>query len=45
MATTGTNTERKLPKNRKITTTTISRVSPRVWITSWMAFSMYLVES
>ena len=40
MATTGTSTERSEPRKRKITTTTMSRVSSRVCTTSSMAFWM-----
>src|SRR5439155_63017 len=40
IATIGTNTERKDPRNRKITTTTISSVSSKVFTTSWMASLM-----
>jgi hypothetical protein len=45
IATTGTSTERKLPRKRKITITTINSVSRRVWVTSEIASSMYLVAS
>ena len=40
MATTGTSTERSEPRNRKITTMTISIVSLSVFRTSSIAFSM-----
>ena len=45
MATSGTSTERSEPRNRKMTMATISSVSVRVFSTSWMASSMYLVAS
>ena len=45
MATTGTITERIDPRNRKMTTTTISSVSVSVVSTSSMASCMYSVES
>ena len=45
MATTGMSTERNEPRNRKMTTTTISSVSISVLSTSWMASWMYSVES
>ena len=45
MATMGTSTERNEPRNRKMTTTTMSTVSNSVCSTSWMALSMYFVES
>ena len=40
IATTGIRTERKEPRKRKMTTMTISSVSPRVLSTSWMALEM-----
>jgi hypothetical protein len=40
MATTGDQTERNEPRKRKMTTTTMSSVSPSVLSTSWMASSM-----
>ena len=45
MATTGMSTARKEPRKRKMTTTTISSVSLRVFRTSLMASWMYAVES
>ena len=45
MATTGMSTERIEPRNRKITTITIRRVSVSVLSTSLMASWMYSVES
>ena len=40
MATTGISTERTEPRNRKMTTMTMSRVSASVLSTSWIASSM-----
>ena len=40
IATTGISTDRKEPRKRKMTTMTISSVSPRVFSTSRMAFEM-----
>jgi hypothetical protein len=45
MATTGTSTDRAEPRNRKMTTITMSSVSASVCSTSSMASWMYLVES
>jgi hypothetical protein len=45
MATTGTSTARGLPRNRKITTVTITSASMRVLITSRMELVMNLVPS
>ena len=45
IAASGINTERNEPRNRKITTLTISSVSVSVFKTSWMASSMYFVAS
>ena len=45
IATIGTSTVRSEPRNRKITSITISTVSAASARTSWMALSMYLVES
>ena len=45
IATTGMMTARNDPRNRKITTTTISSVSLSVLMTSLMASWMYSVES
>ena len=45
MATSGTRTERSEPRNRKITMATISSVSVKVFSTSWIASSIYLVAS
>ena len=45
IATTGISTERRVPRNKKMTTTTMPNVSMSVWTTSLIAFSMYLVES
>ena len=45
IATSGTSTERSEPRNRKMTMATISSVSLRVFSTSRMASSMYLVAS
>ena len=45
IATSGTSTVRSEPRNRKMTTMTISTVSVSVWTTSWMALLMYVVES
>ena len=41
IAITGTSTERTEPRNRKITTTTISSVSASVPVTSWIASLTY----
>ena len=40
IATTGTSTERNEPRNKKITTITMSSVSIKVFTTSWMASLM-----
>ena len=40
IATTGTSTERNEPRNKKITTITMSSVSISVFTTSWMASLM-----
>ena len=45
IATTGMITERNEPRNRKMMATTISSVSVSVRSTSWIALSMYSVES
>ena len=45
MATRGTSTVRSDPRNKKMTTITMRTVSLSVCTTSWMALSMYLVES
>ncbi len=45
IATTGTSTVRKLPRNRKITTMTMRIVSSSVCTTSSIALLMYLVAS
>ena len=45
IATTGTSTDRREPRNKKITMTTISSVSERVLMTSLIALSIYFVES
>ncbi len=45
IAITGISTERKEPRKRKMTTTTISSVSTKVWRTSLIASWMYAVES
>ena len=45
MAMTGTKTARKLPKNRKITTVTMSKASSKVLTTSAMEVLMKSVES
>ncbi len=45
IATMGMTTARNEPRKRKITSTTISSVSVSVFSTSWMALSMYSVES
>ena len=45
IATSGTNTVRSDPRNRKMTTMTMSTVSVSVRTTSWMASLMYSVES
>src|SRR6266568_889351 len=43
IATTGTITERKDPRNKKITIMTMRRVSSKVLTTSWIASLMYAV--
>ena len=45
IAITGTSTARKLPRNRKITTVTISSASTKVLTTSMMEVLMKAVES
>jgi hypothetical protein len=45
IVTTGISTARKLPRNRKITTTTISTASPKVILTSSIEAWMKRVES
>ncbi len=45
MVTTGIATERKVPRNRKMTTTTMLSASSSVWITSLIEELMNLVES
>ena len=45
IATSGIITERSEPRNRKITTATMTSVSANVWTTSFNASSIYLVAS
>ena len=45
MAMTGTATARRLPRNRKITTVTMSSASPSVFTTSTIEVLMKAVES